>query len=510
MASNERDLTEGNTLKNLWMLAWPGIAGRFFENLYQLVNIKLIGMLGAVAGTLGQSAIVTYGIVAGFFGILNNISGPGSVTVISRNWGAKNYIKAAWAAEQTLIYKFLAGVIAAIIGLTFLKWLLALAGADTIIRSLPANTLPTAGELPFCKPEMTLAIQYGTIQLIALPFQFCYFTYNTIFRCTSDSETGMILNISSAIINIVLDIIFILGWGIIPKMGIVGVALATVISQMIAFFVGMYFLLSGNKITLTRFSLLAFPKIVNSIVHYRLRIPYYKIRLDKRGIKISFAGLFKPDLGILKTFLRIGTSYAATNSLGSVSSMITINIISVFGPAYKAVFGVIGTIAGFVNMPLLGLQQAAGALVGQNLGAKKPEGAAKTTFYAMLMGIGICFLTVIVGFPFGGWIVGQFQQNPESIKIGALVFGLAMTGNMINAGQWMLWTAFEGSGYTFLPSLFGQLNHWLFNILPVFLAIKVFKAEVQWIYYIGIFASMSVFTINWTLFRKGAWKSARI
>ena len=220
--------------------------------------------------------------------------------------------------------------------------------------------------------------------------------------------------------------------------------------------------------------------------------------------------MFKPDLGILKTFLRIGTSYAITNSLGSVSSMIFINLISVFGPAYKAVYGVIATIAGFVNMPLLGLQQAASALVGQHLGARKPHGAAKTTLYAMLMGIGLCAITVLVGFPFGGAIIRQFQSNPEAIKIGAMVFGLAMTSNMVNAGQWMLWTAFEGSGYTFWPSLLGQLNHWLLNILPVIVAIKVYMADIVWIYYIGILSSSSVMLINWLLFKNGSWKSARV
>lgn len=509
MEPQERDLTEGNTLKNLWMLAWPGIAGRFFENLYQLVNVKLVGLLGQVAGMLGQSAVVTYGIVGGFFGILNNISGPGSVTVISRNWGAKNYQKAAWAAEQTLIYKFLAGVIGSIIGLVFLRQLLSLAGASQVVN-IPANLHPTPAEMPFCLSEMTLAIQYGTVLLISLPFQFCYFTFNTIFRCTSDSQTGMILNFSSAVLNLVFDIIFILGWGIIPRMGIIGAAYSTVLAQMLVFFVGMGLMLTGNKISAERYTLLVLPYREGNSVRFRLRIPYYKFRLEKRGIKISFRGLFKPDIGILKTFLRIGTSYAVTNSLGSVSSMIFINLISVFGPAYKAVYGVTSTIAGFVNMPLLGLQQAASALVGQNLGAHKPHGAYKTTFYAVLIGIGLCSITVFVGFPFGGSIIGMFQSNPDSIKIGTMVFGLAMTSNMINAGQWMLWTAFEGSGYTFWPSLLGQLNHWLLNILPVIVAIKVYRADLVWIYYIGIFSSSSVMFINWLLFKNGSWKSARV
>lgn len=507
MEIEQRDLTEGNSLKNLWVLGWPGIAGRFFENLYQLVNIKLIGLLGGMAAVLGQSAIVSFGIVNGFFGILNNISGPGSVTVIARNWGAKNYQRAAWAAEQTLIYKFLAGVIASVCGLIFLRLFLSWTGAAT---TLPAGTIVPPDQVKYILPEMTLAIKYGTIILIATPFIFCYFTFNTIFRCTSDSQTGMILNFSSAVINLVFDLIFILGWGIIPKMGIVGAAYSTVLSQMLVFFVGMALMLTGNKITTERFTMLAFPVVHENSVRFRLRIPYYKIRLEQRGIKISFKGLFKPDLGILKVFLRIGTSYALTGSLGSISSMIFINLISVFGPAYKAVYGVIGTIAGFVNMPLLGLQQAASALVGQNLGAKKPEGAARTTIHAVFLGVAICAITVLFGFPFGGVIVGQFQSNPEAIKIGAMVFGLAMTGNMINAGQWMLWTAFEGSGYTTWPSFFGQLNNWFCNILPVILAIKVFNAGLVWVYYIAIFSSCISMTVNWILFKKGAWKHARI
>ena len=117
---------------------------------------------------------------------------------------------------------------------------------------------------------------------------------------------------------------------------------------------------------------------------------------------------------------------------------------------------------------------------------------------------------VVVGYFFAPQIFWVFNKDPAVIAVGKSVFALSMIGNMINAAQWMLWAVFEGSGYTMWPSIFGQVNNWLFNILLVYLAVKVFDQGYVWIFYIGIFSAIMSTITNTFLVRKGSWKRARV
>lgn len=494
----EHDLTQGNIFKNLIKLSWPGAVGRLFENLYDVVDMFWVGTLGGVLATQAQAGIILFGVANSILQMFNSVFGPGSVTIISRFWGAKDYPKAVWASEQTIIYKFLVGCLGSAIGLFFLPYMLAFAGASTVLP-------------PGCQfSVMDMGLTYGRIILVAIPFIFVFYTVNTIFRCTSDPHSSMFIIASSSILNIIIDPMFILGFGPIPKLGIAGAAIATFIAYLFADFLAMYLLFTGKKMQMVRHSLLAFPKIEGGNVRYRLRIPFYKLRLEQGGLKISFKGLLKPDKKILVSFVRIGITPTISEFFGSSSYYIFMNLVSRYGSAVVAAFGIGGKVSGIVNLPLLGVNQAASALVGQNLGAGKPERSEKTAWYSAVIGVCLGSVMTLLAFFFTKQIFGIFNSDSAVIAVGIVGFTYAMIGNTINAVSWMLSSVFDGSGYTMWPSIWGQINTWLFNVLPVYLAVVVFDTGYVWVFYIGIFTSIIHLLTTFYFVRAGAWKKARV
>lgn len=494
-----RDLTKGPILGNLIRLSWPGVAGRIFENLYDIIDLFWIGMLAVPLATQAQGSLIVFGVVFQALSFFNNLLGPGSVAILSRYWGERNFRKSVWVAEQTISYKFLFGLLAAALGLVFLPYLMKFTGASQI---------PVEG----CAYSMyELGIQYGQIILLAVPFLFVFFTYNTIFRCTSEAETSMLLTALSAIINMVLDPLLIMGIGPFPELGFTGAAVATVISQMAAFVLGLYLLLTGKKIEVKRKTLLALPKVHDSFVTYRLRLPYFVIRTAKRGILVRFNGLFKLDVKILWNFMRIGFVPSISQMMHSGAGIIYMNLLGYYNmPALIPAFGITMRLTGLLNMPLLGLQQAAGALVGQNLGAKKPERSVKTVWLSVFIGLGMGVFMTLLTTIFASPIYGLFNSDPSVIALGSSIIPIIMIGNTLNAGQWMIWAAFDGSGYTLWPTVVGQSINWFGRILPILLVVKVFGLHYTWIFYFGVFASGLWFISNIILMQKSAWKSARI
>jgi Na+-driven multidrug efflux pump len=261
---------------------------------------------------------------------------------------------------------------------------------------------------------------------------------------------------------------------------------------------------------MVRHSLLAFPKIEGGYVRYRLRIPYYKLRLEQGGLKISFKGLLKPDKKILVSFVRIGITPTISQFFESSSYYIFMNLVSRYGSSVVAAFGIGGKISGIVNLPLLGVNQAASALVGQNLGAGKPERSEKTAWYSAVIGVCLGSVMTLLAFFFTKQIFGIFNSDLAVIAVGIVGFTYAMIGNTINVVSWMLSSVFDGSGYTMWPSIWGQINTWLFSVLPVYIAVVVFDTGYVWVFYIGIFHSIIHLLTTFYFVRAGAWKKARI
>jgi putative MATE family efflux protein len=446
----EVDYTQISLKRAIFLLAVPMILELMMETTFAVADIFFVSKLGA-------SAVATVGLTETYLFLLYSIAMGLSVAVtaiVARRIGEKSKEDAAKSAVQAIALGVLASIPFLIAGIFFSKELLALMGGD-----------PWVIEEGYKYAQWMLG---GNVVIMLL------FVINAIFRGAGDAAIAMwVLGIAN-IINIVLDPIFIFGWGPIPAMGVEGAAMATNIGRGIGVLIQLWVLFKGGK---------------------QIRLSLSQLYLDTKIM-----------LNILKT------------SLGGIGQMIISMTSWIFLMRILADIGseaIAGTtitirIMMFAMMPAWGLSNAAATLVGQNLGAGNPDRAEATIWkvgvYNMMYLIGISFLF----FFFNKELVGIFTDDIKVIAIGAEWLQI-LSYSFFVYGWWMVSVqAFNGAGDTKTPTKINLVFFWLIQIpLCYFLAIHLGweQTGVFW----GVFVSetsVGIFTL-W-LFRKGKWKTVTV
>lgn len=306
--------------------------------------------------------------------VLNEIIGSSSVSLISQSYGEGDKEKTRTIIEQTITFKALVAIIAGIILIIIIKPLaIFFDNSPRVVESV---------------------MSYGYIRIFFIPIMFSSYTVNTALRCIGDSKKPFYLMLISAVLNIVLDPIFIfdtlpIKFGFIDftikgfGMGVFGAALATVISITIAFSVGFYFLLSG-----------------------------------KSYIKISIKGLFKLDKSIDYKLMTIGLPNGAEALNRNLSNFVVMKFIGHYGSVAIAAAGIGMRFMGILFMPLIGLMMGGGAIVGQNLGVQKIDRAKDTAKSAAQLGFYFIAIVSILTFIYDDQIMRLFTNVEEVIAIG--------------------------------------------------------------------------------------------
>jgi putative MATE family efflux protein len=278
----------------------------------------------------------------------------------------------------------------------------------------------------------------------------------------------------SNIINLVLDPCLIFGWLHFPKLGVTGAALATFIGRSIGVIYQFYRLLKGTE---------------------RIRILTRQIRLQWnvmwRLVRVSLTGILQ-------------FAIAHTSWIGLV------RIVSIFGAAALAGYTIAIRIVIFVILPSWGLSNAAATLVGQNLGAGKPERAEsavwRTGLYnVMFMGtVGVLFIL------FAEPIVRLFTHDPDVVPLGAACLRIVSYGNLGYAYFMVMMQAFNGAGDTITPTIVNFFGFWLFEIpLAYWLAISL-KMHSNGVFFSIAIAETSMAIASAVLFKQGRWKTKKI
>jgi len=205
----EKDITNGNIPKNIIALALPLMIGAMLHSMQSLIDIFWVGRLGPNAiGAVAMSATVMMFVFTLSLGI-----GIGTLSLVAKNIGAQRRESAEAVASQSIFLVIMVGIIAAVAGYffseTFLRWL----GADTAVVVAGAN--------------------YLRILLMGCVIMLLLFTVNYILQGAGDVIYSMSTFVLANILNIILDPLFIFGIGM-PRMGVSGAALATVLSQAIS------------------------------------------------------------------------------------------------------------------------------------------------------------------------------------------------------------------------------------------------------------------------------------
>jgi putative MATE family efflux protein len=446
----EADYTQIRLRRAILLLAVPMMLELVMESAFAIVDIYFVGRLGS-------SAVATVGLTETYLFLLYSI-GMGlamAVTaVIARRVGEKRAGDAGVAAVQAVLLALVASLPFAIAGIFFAPELLRLMGAD--------------------EWSIEHGYRYTQWMLGGNAVVMLLFVINAIFRGAGDAAVAMrVLWIANGL-NIVLDPILIFGWGPVPALGIEGAAIATNIGRGSGVLVQLWVLFRGSK---------------------HLRVTLAQLRVD------AAAAL---------TIARTSLGGVGQMIIGMTSWIFLMRILAGIGSEAVAGATIALRIMMFTMMPAWGVSNAAATLVGQNLGAARPDRAESAVW--QIGGYNMIYMLAVsvVYFTMSETLVGIFSDDAAVIAIGGEWLRILSYSYFVY-GWWMVAVqAFNGAGDTVTPTKINFVFFWLLQIpLCYYLAIPLGweHSGVFW----GVFiseTSVGVFTV-W-LFTRGSWKEKRV
>lgn len=372
-----KKMTETPVPKLVSKLAVPTIISMLISSLYNTADTFFVAQLGT-------SAVGAVGIVFSLMAIIQAVGftlGMGSGTVVALHLGAKEDEKAQEAASTGFYLSLALGLLVTILGLL---------GLDTLMRLLGA----TETILPYAR-------DYGKYILMAAPVMCASFVMNNIFRYEGKALMGTIGMATGGILNIILDPIFIFGFGL----GTAGAAIATAISQAVSFFILFGLFLTGR-----------------SSVRLRVSCISRKLSMYTQIIWKGFPSLCRQGLA----------------SIASVS--LNVNA-AVYGDAAVAAMSIVGKIMFFMFSAMLGFGQGYQPVAGFNYGAKKYRRVYDATRFTTIVGVGVLTVLGILIYILAPQILKAFRaDDAEVIALGTYalraqcivmpLFGISTTINM--------------------------------------------------------------------------------
>jgi len=450
LRGSHQDYTTGSLNRSILLLAIPMVLEMVLESLFAVVDVFWVSRLGSDAvATVGLTESVLTLVFAVGMGL-----GMSTTAMVARRIGEKDADGAAVSAVQAV---FLGLIVSLVLGLPFFIFaprLLALMGASPAIIASGAN--------------------YTRIALGGSGVVLMLFLNNAIFRGTGDAAIAMRLLWVSNILNLIFDPCLIFGLGPFPKLGVTGAALATFSGRGIGVLYQFYRLGKGTE----RLQILSHHLRLQSTVLWRL-------------IRISLSGILQ--------FL-----------IGQASWIGLVRIVSLFGASALAGYTISIRIVIFAILPSWGLSNAAATLVGQNLGAQRPDRARdavwRTGFWNMVFlgSVGVVFIV------FAPWIIKLFTHDPEVISVAVSSLRIFSCGNIAYAYGMVLLQAFNGAGDTVTPTYVNLFGFWVLEIpLAWWLAMHT-RMHVNGVFISVVIAQSVIVLISLVLFRRGRWAKQRI
>ncbi|UCD08006.1 MAG: MATE family efflux transporter [Dehalococcoidales bacterium] len=422
----------------------PAVISMTVASSYQLVDAMFVGRLGEEA----LAAIsVTYPLALSFTAIASG-TGVGITSLISRSLGAGDSKGADKVVGTAIALCFILAALIALICLPNLDW---------ILKTLGAN-----------ESVLPLARDYASIMVYSILIAYSSMIFSNIIRADGNPVFSSSVAVSSSLINIALDPVFIFGFGFVPALGIKGAAIATVIAQGVSVTVYLIYILKGRTA-------------------YNYRLSY-----------------FIPSLTIIGGIYRVGVA----SILRSGAQFITMGVINrtaaSFGVTPLAVMGVLVRVGRFVLMPCLGLGQGMLPLIGYNFGAEKKRRISELIFKTGIVGLSwtaICWLVIQL---FPEQVMSAFNVDPgfldegrDAIRIYGLLYILLGVQNLPGF-------FFQGIGRG-MPASVLTLVRSMLILLPLVLILPRFFDETGiWASYPITDALSMIISVGWMIkeFRK--------
>lgn len=446
---SEQDFTEGSLNRAVGLLAVPMVLEMAGESVFAVCDAFFVARLGS-------EALAAVGLTESLLEIIYAIAiglSMATTALVARRIGEKNQRGAARAAVQAIVVGTVTAVVFGAFGAIFAPDLLALMGASPETVAAGAS--------------YTRVMYAGMVTILLL------FLNNAIFRGAGDAATAMRALWIANGINLVLDPCLIFGLGPFPELGLMGAAVATTIGR------GSGVLYQFWRLTRAR----------------RLRVT----RPD-----VTFDG------GVIRNLLRLSAGGVGQMLIATTSYVGLIRILAEFGSAVLAGYVVSIRVVIFIILPSWGLSNAAATLVGQNLGAEKPERAERAVWITGMWNMAFMAVVTVVFVAFAPQIIRIFTSDPKIVPIGVESLRIISYGYVFYAWGMVMMQAFNGAGDTATPTWINLFCFWLFQI-PLALVLAFSMGIGPTGVFVAIAASYSLSAIiGVVLFRRGKWKQQKV
>lgn len=406
-------MTEGVIWKQLLTFSIPLLIGNLFQQLYNTVDSVVVGRyIGSQAlAAVGSSNSLINLIIGMFMGIAT-----GAGVIISQYYGADDRPKLQWAVHTCIALSVIGGIILTVLGIA----------ASPVIL----------GWMGTPQEVMESSVIYFRIFFGGSLFNLVYNMGAGILRAVGDSKRPLYFLCISSVVNIVLDLVFV----VVFHMGVAGVGYATIIAQMVS-------------------AVLVMLALIKSKEGYRVELSKLKI-----------------DMRMTKRILKIGIPSGIQQSIISLSNVIVQANINGFGAAAMAGYGAYCKIDGFVMLPLQSFCMAATTFTGQNIGAGNISRVKKGMVHGLFIGSLYTILISVVLFFQVDKVLAIFSSDAEVIRYGHITmyallpfYGTMMVHNVLMG-------SFRGAGRTVATMLISVGNMCVLRMIYINLLVPFFPS----------------------------------
>ena len=436
------DMTYGDISKQLFMFTIPILLSQILQQFYNIADTAIIGRyIGTDAlAAIGSTGLLISVIVNFFIGLSTGVS-----AVIANQFGANEYEKLKKSISTLLAVSVLLGIVFTIGSLIFMKPII--------------NILQTP------KGVYSLAIDYLKICFLGITFQLLYNIGTAILRALGNTKDPLYFLIFSCILNLILDILFIVyfGWGV------KGAAIATLISQILATLLVMYKIMSLDD----------------------------NCKLSLKQIKIY--------RGYTKDIFLVGLPAGLQAIFMSISSLIIQSSINSFGAEAMAGMTIFAKVEGFLYFPLFSLGLAVTGFVGQNFGAKEYERVKEGINISLKISVYTSFIFIIILNIFAPYILKLFTNDAAVIKVGLESIRIVFPSYVLYAMNQIYIGSLRGIEKTFEPMLISLFAHCIFRVIWCFVLLQYFH-DMKVIYSSYSVSIVLMFVLFYTSYKRNIYK----
>jgi putative MATE family efflux protein len=447
----EQNFTEGSIGRAIFLLSVPMIIEMGMESIFAVVDIYFVSKLN------DSHAVAAVGYTESVLSILYSLAmglSIGATAIIARRVGEKNVSGASMAAVQAIYLALAIAFVISMVGIFYYKEILALLGAShEVIATSSSYALWMFG---------------GNYTVTLL------FLINAVFRGAGNASIAMRALLIANILNMILDPIFIFGFGPIPAMGVEGAAIATNLGRGCGIVFQLFFLFNGKSL-----------------------------------IKITLKNLYL-EWDVIINVIRISGGSILQFIIGSASWIFLMTLMSHFGDNAVAGYTTAIRIFIFTLLPSWGLANAAATLVGQNLGAGQPERAEKSVWKTANYNAFVMLIVMILFLIASPFIIGLFSKQEEVVFYGVQALRYVSLGYIFYGYGMVVTQALNGAGDTYTPTILNIFGFWVFQIPFAYIVALQFEWGPRGVFLAISLAESLMAIAAMIIFKRGKWKTVKI